>query len=184
PAAAAAPAPAAPTLGGPLIPGVCLLSREGVLANAKVGVYASQRIRQLTEEAQAEVNADRKPIEADLAALRAQAPKLTPEQRAAQEKALAARFAPVQAKADQRTREIEATRVKAVDAIGLQLQPVIAAIYTQKGCGLLFDRNTVLGGNLGNDLTAAVVAGLDARLTSITIERENLPAPAPAAPAK
>lgn len=182
-AQAPAPAPAAPTLGGPLIAGVCLLSREAVLANAKVGVYASQRIRQLTEEAQAEVNADRKPIEADLAALRAQAAKLTPEQRAAQEKALAARFAPIQTKAEQRTREIEKTRAKAIDAIGQQLQPVIAAVYTQKGCGLLLDRNTVLGGNMGNDLTAAVVAGLDARLTSITIQREDLSGAAPA-PAK
>jgi len=176
-------APAAPTLGGPLIAGVCLLSREAVLANAKVGVYASQRIRQLTEEAQAEVNADRRPIEADLAALRAQAAKLAPEQRAAQEKALAARFAPIQTKAEQRTREIEKTRAKAIDTIGQQLQPVIAAVYTQKGCGLLLDRNTVLGGNMGNDLTAAVVAGLDARLTSITIQREDLSG-VQAAPAK
>lgn len=165
---------AAPALGGPLVPGVCLLSREAVIANSKVGIYASQRVRQLTEEAQAEVNADRKPVEADIAAFRAQAAKLAPEQRAAQEKALAARLAPIQAKADQRTREIEKTRAKAIDTIGQQLQPVIAAIYTQKACGLLFDRGTVLGGNLGNDLTQAVVAGLDARLTSFAIQRENL----------
>lgn len=174
PLAAQAPAPAASTLGGPLIPGVCLLSREAVLANAKVGIYASQRIRQLTEEAQAEVNADRKPIEADVAAFRAQAAKMTPEQRLAQEKALAARLAPIQTKAEQRTREIEKTRAKAIDTIGQQLQPVIAAVYTQKACGLLLDRNTVLGGNMGNDLTQAVVAGLDARLTSLTIQREDL----------
>ncbi len=170
---AQAPA-AAPALGGPLVPGVCLLSREAVIANSKVGIYASQRVRQLTEEAQAEVNADRKPVEADIAAFRAQAAKLAPEQRAAQEKALAARLAPIQTKAEQRTREIEKTRAKAIDTIGQQLQPVIAAIYTQKGCGLLFDRATVLGGNLGNDLTQAVVAGLDARLTSFAIQRENL----------
>lgn len=173
-APAPAPAPAAPTLGGPLIAGVCLLSREAVLANSKVGIYASQRIRQLTEEAQAEVNADRKPIETDLAAFRAQAAKLTPEQRAAQEKALSARLAPVQTKAEQRTREIERTRAKAIEAISQQLQPVIAAVYTQKGCGLLLDRNSVLGGNMGNDLTPAVVAGLDARLTALPIQREDL----------
>lgn len=181
PAAAQAPAPAAPSLGGPLIPGLCLLSREAVIANTKVGVYASTRIRQLTDEAQAEVNADRKPIEADVAALRAQAAKLTPDQRAAQERALAARFAPVQTKAEQRTREIERTRAKALDAIGQQVQPVIAAVYTQKGCGLLVDRNTVLGGNMGNDLTAAVVAGVDARLTSLPIQREDLSGAAQAA---
>lgn len=173
-APAAAPIPAAPSLGGPLIPGLCLLSREAVLANSKVGAYAAARVRQLTEEAQAEVNADRRPIKAELATLRAQAAKMTPEQRAAQEKALAARFAPVQTKAEQRTREIERTRTKALDAIGQQVQPVIAAVYTQKGCGLLVDRNSVLGGNMGNDLTAAVISGLDARLTSLTIQREDL----------
>ena len=176
PLAAQAPAaaPAAPALGGPLVSGLCLLSREAVLANAKVGIYASQRIRQLTEEAQAEVNADRKPIEADIAAFRAQAAKLAPEQRTAQEKALAARLAPIQSKAEQRTREIEKTRAKAIDTIGQQLQPIIATVYTQKGCGLLMDRGTVLGGNLGNDLTMAVVAGLDARLTAFAIQREDL----------
>lgn len=179
PAGAPAAAPAAPALGGPLIPGLCLLSREAVLANAKVGIYASQRIRQLTEEAQAEVNADRKPVEADIAAFRAQAAKLAPEQRAAQEKALAARLAPIQSKAEQRTREIEKTRAKAIDTIGQQLQPIIAAVYTQKGCGLLMDRGTVLGGNLGNDLTMAVVAGLDARLTAFAIQREDLSGAAP-----
>lgn len=181
PIAAQAPASPAPSLGGPLIPGLCLLSREAVLANTKVGVYASARIRQLTEEAQAEVNADRKPIETDLAALRAQSAKLTADQRAAQEKALAARFAPVQTKAEQRTREIERTRTKALDTIGQQVQPVIAAVYTQKGCGLLIDRNTVLGGNMGNDLTAAVVTGVDSRLTSLPIQREDLSGAAPSA---
>lgn len=168
-------------LGGPLVPGVCLLSREAIVANSKVSLYASERIKQLTAEAQAEVDAERKPIDAQIAALRAQVAKMTPDQIRAQEKVLGERLAPVQAKAELRRREIEKTRTDALATISAQIQPLIAAAYAQKNCGLVFDRNTVLGGNYGNDLTAAVVAALDARLTSIPIQRVTLsPSPAPA----
>ena len=163
-------------LGGPVVPGVCLLSREAILANSKVAVYATERIRQLTAEAQAEVDAERKPVDSEIAALRGQAAKMTPDQIRAQERALGARLAPIQAKADLRRREIEKTRADAIATISGQIQPLVAAAYAQKGCGLLFDRNSLLGGNFGNDLTGAVVAALDARLTSIPIQRATLPA--------
>ncbi len=183
--AALAQAPSAPTpaagLGGPLVPGVCLLAREAVIANSKVGIAAAARIKQLSVEAQAEVDAERKLLEAQVTVLRAQSATLTPDQRRTQEKALSEKFAPIQAKADLRSREIERTRAKAVEAISVQAQPVIAAVYKEKGCGLLLDRNSVLGGNYGNDLTASVVAGLDAKVTALDIRRESLPpAPAPA----
>ena len=176
----ATPPPAAQQgLGGPLVPGICLLAREAVIANSKVGVFATARIRQLTSEAQAEVDGERKALETEAAAMQAQAAKLTPEQRAAQQKTLSDKFAPIQAKASLRAREIERTRVKAVEAISAQAQPVIAAVYKERGCGLLIDRNSVLGGNYTNDLTAAVVKGLDARLTTLDIRREALPAGTP-----
>lgn len=167
-------------LGGPVVPGVCLISREAVLANSKVGIAAAARVRQLTQEAQAEVDAERKPLEAQAATLQAQAATLTADQRRAQEKALSEKFAPIQAKAELRSREIERTRAKAIDTIAAQTQPVIAAVYKQHNCGLLFDRAVALGGNFGNDLTIEVVRALDARITTIDFKREDLsgqPAP-------
>jgi Skp family chaperone for outer membrane proteins len=163
-------------LGGPVVAGVCLFSREAVLSGSKVAIYASERIKQITAEAQAEVDGQRKPVDAEIATLRAQAAKMTAEQIRAQEQALGAKLAPIQAKADLRRREIEKTRTDALTTISVQLQPLIAAAYAQKGCGLLFDRNSVLGGNYGNDLTAAVITALDAKLTSIPIQRATLPA--------
>lgn len=173
--------PANPGLGGPVVAGVCLLSREAVFANAKIGVAATARLQQLAREAQAEVDAERRPIEADVAAFRTEAPRLTPEQRQTREQALAARLAPVQAKAQQRSREIDATRTKALERISTEAQPVIAQVYRQRNCGLLLDRNSALGGNFTNDLTAAVVQALDARMSTITFNRETLPATPPAA---
>ncbi|MEA3390695.1 MAG: OmpH family outer membrane protein [Pseudomonadota bacterium] len=184
PVLAQSPAPAqAPSagegLGGPVVAGVCLLSREAVFANAKIGVAATARLQQLATEAQAEVDAEQRPIEADLATFRTEAPRLTPEQRQAREQALAARLAPVQAKAQQRAREIDATRAKALERISTEAQPAIAQVYGQRNCGLLLDRNSALGGNFTNDLTAAVVQALDARISTITFNRETLPANPP-----
>ena len=108
--------------------------------------------------------------------LEAQRASLKPAEFQQKQQALAARIKALQDKAALRSREIEATLEKALARIGAELQPVIAQVYGQRGCGLLIDRNTILGGNMGGDLTAAVVQGLDARITTITFDRENLAA--------
>lgn len=185
--AAAQSAPTAPTgqqgLGGPAVPGVCLLSREAIFANAKAGKAATARLQQLAEQAQAEVDVLRKPVEVEVQALQAEGAKLSPEQRRAREQVLAPKLKAVQEKTQHSIREIDATRAKAMARLAAALQPVIAKVYTARNCGLLIDRNSVLGGNLSNDLTAAAVAALDGTMETITFEREVLPVQT-AAPAR
>lgn len=183
PALAQQEAPAAPAqpLGGPAIPGLCMLSREAIYANTAVGKAASARLTQLAKEAQTEVDAERKPLDTEIQAFQAEAAKLTPAQRTQREQALQPRIQAVQTKTQQRAREIEATRTKALGQIAGYAQPVIAQVYTQHKCGLLVDRNTVLGGNMTGDLTPDVVKALDAKISTITFNRETLP-PQPAAP--
>ena len=176
----AAPAPQQP-LGGPLVPGVCLLSREAIYANAAVGKAATVRLQELARVAQTAIDGERTPIEAEAKTLEGQPDNPQNKQRRT---ALAARWQALQGKAAHDSREIEATRVKVLAQIASDAQPVIAQVYGQKKCGLLFDRNVALGGNFGNDLTADVVKALDAKVQTITFERERLPqAAAPAAPA-
>ncbi len=170
-----APAPAGQPLGGPVIPGVCLLSREAIFANAAVGKAASTRLQELTRAAQAEIDAERKPLEAEAKALE---PLPDNAQNKPKREALATRWQALQVKAAHNSREIEATRAKALERIANDAQPVIAQVYGQKKCGLLFDRNSALGGNFANDLTADVVRTLDAKVTTISFERERLPLPA------
>jgi len=174
-AAQDASTPANQGLGGPAVPGLCLLSREGVIANAAVGKATLARLKQITDAAQAEVDAERRPIENDAKAFQAEAPQLSAEQRKTREQALSARLQAVRAKTEQRSREIDATRAKALQRVSTELQPVVAQVYKQHGCGLLVDRNSVLGGNMDNDLTAAVVKALDAKITTISFNRESLP---------
>lgn len=171
------PQPQAQSLGGPVVPGVCLLSREAIFANAAVGRAASARLQELTQAAQAEIDAQRTPLEAEARALEGQPNNAENEQRRQQ---LAQRWQALQRQAAHNSREIEATRAKALERIANEAQPVIAEAYGAKNCGLLFDRNSALGGNFANDLTADVVRLLDARIQTITFERERLPQQQPA----
>lgn len=176
----ATPVPATQPLGGPLVPGVCLLSREAIYANAAVGKAATARLQELARAAQAEIDGERTPLEAEVKALDGQPDNAQTKQR---REAVATRWQALQAKAAHNSREIEATRVKALQRIATDAQPAIAQVYGQKKCGLLLDRNAALGGNLGNDLTADVVKTLDAKVQTITFERERLPQQAATAPA-
>ena len=180
PMAHAANAPAAnATLGGPLIKGVCFLSRQAVVANAKVGVAVTERINQLKAQAQAEVDASRGPIDADARALQADAAKGAAaadiERRRA---AIQARYQTLQGLVDQRNREVQATEAKALGRVAAEMQPMLVAAYKAHGCGLLFDRNAVIDGNMGEDLTGELIKDLDAKITTMTFDREVLPAAA------
>ncbi|MGH6696566.1 OmpH family outer membrane protein [Sphingopyxis sp.] len=166
------PAAPAPALGGPAIPGVCLLSREAVFANAAVGKAVSARIADLTRTAQAEVDKQRAPLEAEAKALAALGQDAKVKDR---RDALATRWQALRDQAAHGGREIEATRAKALVRVADEAQPVIAKVYAAHKCGLLFDRGAALGGNFSNDLTADVVTALDANITTISFEREKVP---------
>lgn len=176
PVAAPSAPGAQPPLGGPVVKGVCLLSQDAVVRDAKAGVAASQRLQQLRDQAQGEINAARAPIDADYKTLQADAPKGAPADIEKRRVAIQARYQVVQGITDQRNREIEATRAKVVDRLAAAMEPVVAQVYKAHGCGLLFNRNAVIGGNLSEDLTGDVIKGLDARVAAIPFDREVLPA--------
>jgi Skp family chaperone for outer membrane proteins len=165
-----------PALGGTAIPGLCLLSREAIFANAKVGVAAAARLKQLATQAQSELDAERKPLDADVQAYRSQAASLSADQRQSREQALSQRMQKVQADQDLRSRELEATRAKVMGQIAQYAQPVITDAYRSKSCGLLVNRDIVIGGNTSNDLTPLVIQGLDAKVTTLSFNLEQLPA--------
>ena len=173
------------SLEGPVVAGVCYLSREAVFSNAAAGKDAGVQLQKLVTDAQAEIERDKSRAEAELIRLGVRgsisADKLTPEQSKAVQEAQA-----VQQRASQRSREIEATRASVLERISTAAQPLIAEAYQRHGCGVLLDRGMVLAGNMSHDLTADVVKALDARVKSIpvTLQRESATPAATPAPGK
>ena len=170
PAPVAAPAP--PAMTGPLVPGVCLLSNQGLVSRSKIGVAASARLEQLTHAAQTQFNGEKASLEARAKALSAKRATLPPAQLQAQGQALNQRYQALQAQASVRSGQLDATRAKATARVIDAAQPFVAQAFAAHGCGLLLAREAVLGGNLGNDLTGEVVTAMDTKATPITIELE------------
>lgn len=171
-------APAGNALGGNPVPGVCMLSREAVFAQSKVGQAASERLKQLATQQQSVLENQRKPLDADVQAFQQTAASLTEAQRQQQGQALQQRMQAYQAQVNQLGERIQLTRAKVMQQIGEQAQPVIAGSYASHHCGLLLNRDAVLGGNTSNDLTADVVRGLDGRISTLSFNLEPAPAPA------
>lgn len=160
---------------GKPVPGVCFLSREQVFAQAKVGEAARKRISQLADQARSQLAAKRTPLDADLKAFQEKAPSLTEAQRVSQGAALKQRMDAFQAEASQMSQRVQLTQGKVTQSIGNQAQPIIDGLYKSHQCGLLLNRDAVLGGNMKNDLTAEVVKGLDGKITTMSFNLEPLP---------
>lgn len=166
---------AADNLGGDPVPGVCLLSREAVFAQSKVGQAASTRLQQLAEQSRNQLASQRKPLDTDIQAFQQQAPKLTEAQRNEKGSALQQRMQSFQSQVGELSQRVQLTRAKVMQRIGTEAEPVVSATYKSHKCGLLLDRDSVLAGNMSNDLTADVVQGLDRKITTITFNLEPLP---------
>ena len=168
PAAAAAPALA----NGPLVAGVCLLSQEALVTRSRIGQAATARLRDLAQQAQANINAEKAHIEARGKALQAKRATLTPMQLEAEGKALNAKVQALQAQASERAQQIDATKSRAYAEVLHEAQPFIVQAYGAHACGLLLAREAALTGNMGNDLTGEVLAALDAKGTPVTFDLE------------
>ncbi|GAB2554963.1 hypothetical protein GCM10027065_27010 [Rhodanobacter koreensis] len=166
---------AADNLQGNPIPGVCLLSREAVFAQAKVGQAASQQLGQLAEQARSQLASERKPLDADVQSFQQKQQSLSEAQRKEQGAALQQRMETLQTQADNLNQRIQLTRAKAMQRIGQVAEPIVAGSYESHHCGLLLNRDSVLAGNMTNDLTSDVVQGLDRKITTITLNLEPLP---------
>jgi Skp family chaperone for outer membrane proteins len=162
-------------LGGKPIAGLCMLSRDQVLAQSKVGMATDKRMQQLAEQARSDIQKDREPLDKQIQQFQEQASSLKPADREARQKNLQGRMQALQNKAQVLDKRLRITRAKAMSEIGQKIQPLLDGIYKSHNCGLLLDRDSVLGGNMANDLTTDVIAALDKKVTSISFSLAPMP---------
>ena len=182
PAQPAATAPAAAqsrpltlTNPGPALPGVCIVSNNRVFVQSRVGRAYQARMQQLTQAVRAELAPEETAITTEGRTLEQQRATLQQAQLQQRATALQTRYSAFQARAGQRARELEATEAAQLQRISNELQPVLNTVYGQRGCGILLDGSSVVAANPAMDITPAVVAALDARISTITFERTTLP---------
>ena len=181
--AQAAPPAAPPVTHGPALAGVCIFSSQAAVSKSAVGKSVDARLKIIISQVNAELTGERTTLDNDAKALDAKKATLdqsTLEQQAA---ALQVRANAWQRKGQLRQKEVEATEQKQLGRVYQELDPAIRQAYQAKACSLLIDRESVLLGNPSMDITDAVVAAVDARIKTLTFDRERLDQAAPGAQA-
>jgi outer membrane protein len=177
PAATAPAASAAPPLPqGPAIPGVCVYHNDAAISASLAGKAAAARMQQLKAQVSAELQAENAGIKTDAEAFQAKRASLTQEQLQQQAAPIQQRVEALDRKAQLRQRELEVTGQKALQRIGATVEPILRSLYQQHGCSLMLNGDSVMASNREMDLTGQVVQQLNAQLSTITFDREILPA--------
>ena len=177
-------APAAPAIShGAPIAGVCIFSSQRAVGSSAVGKAVDARLKTIIAQVNAELTGERTALDNEAKALEAK--KATLDQGALEQQAagLQVKANAWQRKGQLRQKEVEATEQKALSRVYQELDPAIKQVYQQRTCSILMDRESVLLANPAMDITDAVVVALDARIKTLTFDRERLDQPAAGAQA-
>ena len=171
-------APAAPAIShGAPIAGVCIFSSQRAVGSSAVGQAVDARLKTIIQQVNAELTGERTALDNEAKALDAKKATLDQGSLEQQAAALQVKANAWQRKGQLRQKEVEATEQKALSRVYQELDPAIKQVYQQRTCGMLVDRESVLLANPAMDITDAVVAALDARIKTLTFDRERLDQP-------
>ncbi|WP_184719393.1 OmpH family outer membrane protein [Caulobacter sp.] len=172
---APAAAPAGPAVThGPAIAGVCIFSSQRAVGSSLVGKAVDTRLKTIIQQVNAELTGERTALDTEAKALDAKKATLAQDVLEQQASALQVKANAWQRKGQLRQREVEATEQKALARVYQELDTPIKQVYQAQKCGMLIDRESVMLANPSMDITDAVVTALDARIKTLTFDRERL----------
>lgn len=182
-AAQTAPAaPAAPAVThGPALAGVCVFNSQAAVGTSQVGKAVNTRLGTIIQQVNAELTGERTALENEAKALDAKKTTIAQDALEQQAATLQAKTNAWQRKGQLRQREVEATEQKALARVYQELDTPIKQVYQAQKCSILLEREGVMLANPAMDITAGVVAALDARIKTLTFDRERLDQQVPGA---
>lgn len=179
-ASAAAAQTAGPSNPGPVIPGLCVYHNERLLAQSTAGQSVASGIQRLVGEVTAELQPYGAAIETEAQALQ-QGQGSIPAQEFEQRRAALAQRANEARQLEQtRDAELRYTRGVQLQAIAQAVDPILVAVYQERGCGILVDRESVYIVNPAMDVTDVVIQRLNTQLPSLSFNRLQVPVQQPA----
>lgn len=171
-ASAQAAGPANP---GPVIPGVCVFHNERLLAQSTVGVSVRDGMRTLSEQVRGELTPYAQAIDTEMSALERGQATIPQQEYAQRSQALRQRMSEAQQLDRQRQAELEYTLNVQLRAIAEAVDPILVAVYQERGCGLLLSREAVIEMNPAMDITDVVIQRLNSSLPSLSFQRLTPP---------
>ena len=174
--ATAASAQQAPANPGPVIPGVCVYYNARLLAQSSAGQAVEARMQQLAQEVQGELQPYATQIQTEAQQLQTSGSSLPADQLQQRRQALQQRAQEAQQLESTRENELRYTLGMQRQAITEAVSPILTALYQEKGCGLLLDRESVFMMNPAMDVTDLAIQRLNTALPTLSFNRLTVPA--------
>lgn len=161
---------------GPNIPGVCVYFNQRLLATSTVGQAVQTRMEQLATEVQGELAPYATTIQTEINTLQQGGQAADPD--GSRRQALQQRIQEAQTLEETRQNELRYTLSEQRRQISTAVEPILVAVYQERGCGILLDRESVFIVNPAMDITDTVIQRLNTTLPTLTFNRMPIPAQA------
>ncbi|NBW08040.1 MAG: OmpH family outer membrane protein [Caulobacteraceae bacterium] len=183
-AAAAAPAAAAATTqaaqapasaGGPVIPGVCVFYSQRLMASSMAGQAVNARMQQLVTDVDGELQPYQTSIQTEAQALQQGAATIPQAEQQQRTQALRQRAQEAQQLQQTREEELRYTLAEQRRLITVAVEPILTAIYREKGCGIMLDRESAFMLNTDMEVTDEAIRRLNTQLPTLSFNRLPVP---------
>ena len=158
---------------GAPITGICIYDNEEVLARSTAGQSVQSGMQRLLTEVQGELAPYASSIQTELAALQQGGEAADPD--GARRTALQARAEEAQQLEQTRRNELQYTQGMQFQAIGTAVEPIVIALYQERGCSVLLNRTAIYSANPAMDITPTAIERLNAALPSLSFSRMTPP---------
>jgi len=152
---------------GPAIPGVCIYHHDRLMAQSTAGQSLIAGLQRLQQEVQTELSPYEQFISSESQALQQGQASIPQDQLAQRAQALEGRYREFETLRQTRTGELRYTLAYQQQQIGQATDPILQALYTERGCGILLSADSVLRANPQMDLTETAIQRLNAAMPSL-----------------
>ena len=152
---------------GPVVPGVCVYHHDRLLAQSTAGQSLVTGLQRLQQEVQAELAPYEQFIQTESQALQQGQATIPQDQFQQRGRDLEARYREFETLRQTRTGELRYTLAYQQQQIGQAVDPILGALYTERGCGILLSADAVLRANPQMDITETAIQRLNAALPSL-----------------
>jgi len=170
---------AGPANPGPVIPGVCVYFNQRLLAQSTAGQAVQARMTQLSQEVQGELTPYATQIQSEIQTLQTSGASLSEAERNSRSQALQQRIQEAQQLEQTRDNELRYTLGEQRRLISVAVEPILVAIYQERGCGILLSRESVFMMNPAMDVTDLAIQRLNTALPSLSFNRMTVPVQQP-----
>jgi len=178
-ASAAVAQTAGPSNPGPVIPGVCVYFNQRLLAQSTAGQAVQARMTQLSQEVQGELAPYASSIQTEIQALQTSGASLPEAERNSRSQALQQRIQEAQQLEQTRDNELRYTLSEQRRLISVAVEPILVAIYQERGCGILLSRESVFMMNPAMDVTDLAIQRVNTALPTLSFNRLPVPVQQP-----